>query len=99
MREGANHDALDHALEILGHVVNRLPLAQVDLGWRQVDRKSAELLNAYIEGDPGAQGWLLKNQDQGFALQRLTIRCGVSLDLAGEDQQVENFRRREVLDR
>ena len=47
--EGADHDPLHHALEVLGDVVDRLALAEVDLGRRQVDREPAELLDADVE--------------------------------------------------
>ena len=39
--EGADHDALYHALQVLGHVIDRFALAQVDLRWGEIQRKSA----------------------------------------------------------
>src|SRR5208282_1861018 len=54
MREGANHDALHHAFQVLSHVVNRLALAQIDLSRREVQRESAQLLNAHIKSYPRA---------------------------------------------
>ena len=37
MGEGADHDALHHAFQVLRHVVHRLAFAQIDLGRREVD--------------------------------------------------------------
>ena len=34
--EGADHDALHHALQVLGHVVDRFAFAEIDFGRRQV---------------------------------------------------------------
>ncbi len=73
VREGADHDALHHALQVLRHVVDRLALAQVDLGRREVERESTQLLDADIEGHPRAQRRLLEDQGQRLALQGIAV--------------------------
>ena len=35
--KSSDHDALDHPLQILGHVIHRFPLAKIDLRRRQVE--------------------------------------------------------------
>src|SRR5581483_7019689 len=95
----ANHDALHHALEILGHVVNRFALAKINFRWRKINRKASQLLNADVERHARAQRRLLENHRQGFAFKRLTVGGWMSFDLPCEDQQVLDFGRREVFDR
>jgi hypothetical protein len=67
--EGADHDALHHALEILGDVEDRFALAEVDFGGRQVDRVSAELLNAHIEAHARPERGLLEDEGERLALE------------------------------
>jgi len=49
MAEGANHDALHHAVEIFCHVIYRLALAEIDLRRRKIERKTTQLLDAHIK--------------------------------------------------
>ena len=69
--EGANHDALHHALQVPGDVIHRLPLAEADLGGREIQRMTAKFLDADVERDARAQRRLLEDHGQRLALQRL----------------------------
>ena len=77
--EGANHDALHHALQVFGDVIHRLPLAQTDLGRREIQGMSAKLLDADVERDARAQRWLLEDHGQRLALQGAGIAPGLAL--------------------
>ena len=55
MGEGADHDPLHHALQVLGDVIDRLSLAQTDLGRRKIQRMPAQFLDAHVEGHACAQ--------------------------------------------
>src|SRR4051812_12231223 len=54
VRESADHDALHHALEILGHVIDGLTFAKVDFGGRKIKGEPTKLVDADIEGNAGA---------------------------------------------
>ena len=87
MRKGTDHDALHHALEILGHVIDRLALAQVDFRGREVQGEPSKLVDTDIETDPGAQRRLLEDQGQGFAFELLGVIIGARLNVAGEVEE------------
>ncbi len=99
MREGANHDALDHALQVFGHVVHGLAFAQVDLGGREIDGKPAHLLDANIKSYPGAQRRFLEDHRQSLAPERPAVGGRVGFHLAAKNQQVLNLRGREISNR
>ena len=91
--EGSDHDPLNHALQILGHVVDGLALAEINFGWGQVERESAELLNSHVEADARAQRRLFEDHRQCFAVQGLAVGCRMGLYLAAENQAGIGFRR------
>ena len=96
--KSANHDALHHSFQVLGHVVDALAFAKVDLCGREINRKTAELLNPHIKTHSRAQRWLLENHRQRLALERVTVGRRVGLHLPAQNQQVLNLGRREILD-
>jgi hypothetical protein len=97
--EGANHDALHHAFEVLRDVIDRFALAEIDFGGRKVNGKTTELLDAHVERHARAQRRLLEDHRQRFPLERVAIGCGMRLNLAGKNQEVKNFGRRKISNR
>ncbi len=97
--EGANHDSLHHAFQVLGNVVHRLPLAEADLGRREIERMPAELLHTHVERHARAQRRLLEDHRQRLALQRAGEELRFGFHLAGHMQEVPYLLRREVTNR
>ena len=72
--ERAGHNGVDPALEVVGDVGDALPNAQAD-PFREIQRMSAELVDAGFERDPRPQALLLENQGNrtiGQELVRMT---------------------------
>src|SRR5579872_4825352 len=98
MGKGTNHDALHHALQVLGHVVNRFALAQVDLRRRKVERKTSQLMDTHVKSYPRAQRGLFEDHGQRLALQRTRVSPRVGLNLPGKLHQFFDLRRSKVAD-
>ena len=97
--EGANHDALHHAFEVLRDVIDRFAFPEIDFGGREINGETTELLDAHVERHARAQRRLLEDHRQRFPLQRVAIGRRMRLHLASQNQEVENFRRREIFNR
>ena len=70
VREGADHDALHHALEVPGDVGDGFSLADADLGGGQVNGVPAELIHADVERDARAERRLLENHPERLPAER-----------------------------
>ena len=79
LAERADHHRVDPALEVAGHVVDRLAIGVHHVG-RDLDDVAAELADADREGDAGAQRGLLEQQADVPAVQRLRGRRLHALD-------------------
>src|SRR5208283_2506837 len=60
-------DALHPTFEIAGDIGNRFAFAQTGLGVVEKHDIAAHALDTDFKGDPGAQGWLLKNKSEMLA--------------------------------
>src|SRR5208283_710868 len=96
MGEGANHDALNEALEILADVVNGFAFAEVDFRGRQIQSKAAQLMDANVEADARAQRGLLENEGEGLPLKGFAEQFGIGLDEPREFNEFSNFLRRKI---
>ena len=99
MGEGANHDALHHALQVLRDVVHRFSLPKIDFRRREIERKTAELVDTDIESDPGAKRRLFKDHRQRLSLERVAVGARNCLNLAGEVEKALDLPRRKVANR
>src|SRR6185312_5574295 len=68
---GADHDGVDHAREDLRGVGDRLPARELHFVAAQHHRVGAELVDADVEGDPGAGRGALEDKGDGAAGERL----------------------------
>ena len=93
MGEGANHDAVDHALQVLGDVMNAFALAQVDVRRREIQRKAAKLLYANFERNPRAQRRLFEDHRQRLALQSFAVGGMVGFHSARRLQEMKDLLR------
>ena len=92
LREGADDDGVDPALEVARHVLDRLAVGVHDVGGN-LDDVAAEFADADGHGDAGAQRRLLEQQADVLAVQRVAGRRLHALDafalqLGGELQHL-----------
>ena len=97
--KGADHDALYHPLQVLGHVVDRLALAQADLSRREIEGRSAQLVDPHVEADPRPQGRLLEDQGEGLPTERTGEQLGIRLDQSAQFDEFTDFLRIEIPNR
>ena len=81
VREGADHDRIDHAREHARHVADRLAAPELDVARREEQGVPAELVGADFEADPGPGGRLGENESDRLACQRF-VAVGAGLHLA-----------------
>src|SRR5438067_8122432 len=81
--EGADHDALHNALQVLGYVVDRLTFTEVDFSRREMKRKPSKLVDANIERHACPQRRLLEDHGQSLPSKGAGIGSGNGLDLPG----------------
>ncbi|MNV91404.1 hypothetical protein D3C71_1858960 [compost metagenome] len=71
MSKGTNHDTVQIAGHNLCCITDRLPTPQLDIVLAQEQGVTAQLIHTYLEGYTCTGRGFLKNQSQGFSLQRL----------------------------
>ena len=98
--EDAGHDAVYVAGQHLGHVGHALPHAELDLVGREIEGLPSQVNHPHLEGDPGAQRWLLEDHTQGFALQDGLVAPFPPLlfELLGQVQDLPDLLSRQVSD-
>ena len=67
--ECPDHDPVDPPLEVLGHIIHRLPFSQVDVGRRQRNRAPPKLGDTHRECRSGPERGLFEYQGHEFPLQ------------------------------
>jgi hypothetical protein len=68
--EGADHDDVAHARDHLRRVLHRLAAPELRVARIEVDRRTAELVHAGLEGQARARAGLLEDHHQRAVLQR-----------------------------
>ena len=98
MAEGAQHDEVDPAFEVVGDVVERL--AGIEAAGRLVDEEgaAAQAVHAGFEGEAGAQRGLLEEHDHLLAGEHAAEVRGALLQHGGEAEEREDFGGGEVVD-
>src|ERR1700730_2139050 len=66
----AGHDAVEVAVKDAGDVSHRLALPELDLLAEYGDGVAAELLDGYLEGNPGAVAGALQDHAHALTLER-----------------------------
>ena len=97
--EGPDHDPVDHALQILRNIIDRLPLAEVDVGRRKEQGIAAELFDPHGEGRAGAQRRFLENQSHHRPFKRCAVFPRMGLHVARENKHRSDLRGREIIHR
>ena len=98
MAEGAQHDDVDPAFEVMGDVVERLAGIEAAGGLVDEKRAAAEAVHAGFEGEAGAQGWLLEEHHHLLAGESAAKVRGPLLEHGGEVKEREYFGRGEIVD-
>src|SRR5262249_12724162 len=99
MDEHARHDEVDPALEVAGDVTCRLALPELDVTWRQADRR-AELHHADLERHPGPETRLLEDHREGAPREQRVrpMRAQIGLQPACELEDRLDLRGGEIRD-
>ena len=89
--EHPGDDGITPARQVGGEILHRLPLAQRAVLLIQIDAVAAQLGDADVEGDPGAQGGFLEQGDHALARQRLAVLLRVGLHCLAQRNQRFNL--------
>src|SRR6267143_6669242 len=96
--EGAQHDDVDPAFEVVGDVVERL--AGIEAAGRLVDKKcaAAQAVHAGFEREAGAEGGLLEEHHHLLAGENAAKVRGTLLKQRGEVKEREYFGGGKIVD-
>ncbi len=97
--EGADDDAVNHATEHAGGVLDGFAAAELDVVFREKHREAAELADADLEGHAGAGGGLSENHRPSLARQSFLVGTALRLEARGIGEQVLDGRGVQVFDR
>jgi hypothetical protein len=86
LREGADHDCVEVALEHVRRVLDRLAAAELEVAGGEVEAVAAELGDPDLEGDAGARRRLLEDHAEAAAGEKLMWLSALPerLQLVGE---------------